>query len=377
MNICIFCHDLKMSGANMSLYDWLKDSGDSKNNYIVVLPRNNRETKNKFEKIGIKVLTGFYKPVHKNLYKTRGYKSIKLIASKIYAALFNNLSYYFLYRKLKKMNLDIIHSNSFATVSGVKVAIKLKIPHVWHIREFMEEDHQIQHLFKNSIKKFCQYSSAIFISDIIEEKYIKNYQFKNYKVIYNRIEYDKLYKKDRRFMEDGFCNIILVGTLSKNKGQMDAIKAIQKLNSLKYRCKLFICGTGPNEKELKKYVSTSKISNIMFMGQVSTVTELRKNMDIALMCSEKEALGRVTIEAQYYENLIIGANCGCTPFIIEDNRTGLLYEKGLNNLSDKIIYCMEHKEKYLPIIREAKKRALNTFNVNIIQKIENFYLEII
>lgn len=373
MRICIFCHDHKFSGANMSLYDWLSDSRNSENDYIVVLPRRNNELIEKFSSIGVTVMYSFYKPVHKKLYKKSIAEKIKLPLIMLYAILFNNISYYFLYRELKKMNVDIIHSNSFATVAGVKVAVKLSLPHIWHIREFMEEDHQIKHFFENSITKYCTYSSAIFISDVIADKYRRKYNFRNSIIIYNKIKYDKNYVKLRKFMEDGCCNIIIVGTLSENKGQLDAIKAVEKLNRDNVNYKLLICGTGVYEDELKKYVKLNNVKNVSFLGHVSNVTKLRKKIDVALMCSKNEALGRVSIEAQYYENLLIGANCGFTPYVIEDGKTGFLYDESVDDLYSKILYSINNKSECTDIIERAKKESLSKYNVSVINKIEEFY----
>ena len=373
MKICIFCHDHMFSGANMSLYDWLSDSKTSSNDYIVVLPRRNKKTIEKFQAIGVNVLYGFYKPIHKKLYSKSLREKIKTPIINLYAILFNNLSYYLLYKKISNMNVDIIHSNSFATVAGVKVARKLSLPHIWHVREFMEEDHKIKHYFENKIKDYCEYSSAIFISDVIAQKYLKRYSFKKTTIIYNKIKFNSNYLKERDFMTDSQCNIIIVGTLSENKGQMDAIKAIEKLNSKSIKCNLTLCGTGPYEEKLKKYVRANNINNVSFLGHVSNVEELRKKMDIALMCSKNEALGRVSIEAQYYENLLIGANYGFTPYIIENNKTGFLYDGSVEDLYKKILYCINNKEKCNFIIKNAKKEALEKFNVSLIDKIEKFY----
>lgn len=101
-------------------------------------------------------------------------------------------------------------------------------------------------------------------------------------------------------------------------------------------------------------------------------------MDIALMCSENEALGRVTVEAQYYENLIIGANCGCTPFIIDDGITGYLYDKNISDdlfwkIKDSIDFC----EKSRTIIADAKIMARSRFDKNISKDIMDIYDKIL
>ena len=237
----------------------------------------------------------------------------------------------------------------------------------------MEEDHQISHRNKKNIKKFCEKSSAIFISDIIKQKY-DVYNFKNKIVIYDNLEYDKKYKKEKKSFSDDKYDILIAGTISENKGQKEAIDAIKLVRKKGYDVKLHICGTGEYEDLLRKYVASNNIMGINFMGYQKDLNRIRKNIDIALMCSKKEALGRVTVEGMYYENLVIGSNSGCTPIIIEDNVTGLLYESGnSNDLANKIIYAIANKKEMENIIKQAKKRAINKFAINIDKKIIDFY----
>lgn len=377
--IAIFCHDHMLSGANLSLLDWISDFDFSKNELIIVLPRYNKGTCEAFYKKGVKkIIIGHYIVKTKKLYKLNLKSKIKECLKYVYFKTFNILFEMILISKLKKENIKLIHSNSFAVYLGAKIAKKMDVHHIWHIREFMEEDHQITHYNKNLITNLCEYSHAIFISDVIANKYKKIYNFKDSFVIYNKILYDNSYLKKRIFMEDDVCKIIMVGTLSKNKGHIDALNALKKLNDSDYNCVLYICGLGPYDDFLKDYVETEKISNVQFLGHISNVNEIRKNVDIALMCSENEALGRVTVEAQYYENLIIGANQGCTPYIIKDKITGLLYEKNKeNDLFNKLVYCINNRNACINIINNAKSVALNTFNRNICDDIVDIYFKLL
>ena len=375
MNIAIFCHDFKSSGANLSLIDWLKDADKVNYNFIVILPRYNKQYYELLEKIGINnIIIGHFMVITKKLYKLSFIDIIKEFIKKVYALFFNNVMYVFIEKKLKKYNVDIIHSNSFSIMAGAKISKKMNIPHIFHVREFMEEDHQITHYNKNKIKKYCKESYAIFISDVIANKYRKKYNFIYDRVLYDKIHYDCSYLKKRKFMEDGCCNIIIVGTISKNKGHLDAIMCIRELNKNNINSKLFICGSGPLEDNLKKFVKDNNISNVKFLGYQNNVVEIRKNMDIALMCSNSEALGRVTIEAQYYENLIIGANCGCTPFLIDNNSTGFLYNKlEKNDLFNKVKKCIENKKRSEQIILNAKTKAIARFDKDISKDIIGMY----
>jgi len=63
------------------------------------------------------------------------------------------------------------------------------------------------------------------------------------------------------------------------------------------------------------------------------------------VCSKAEAFGRVTIEGMLSGTLVIGAACGATEELIQNNKTGLLYEYGNeNDLTNKIKWAVTNKE---------------------------------
>lgn len=378
MNVAIICHDHRLSGANLSLLDFLKGRIDCVN-ITVIIPRHNKQFIDSLKKIGINdIIVGHYIFTAKKLYKTNLKQKIKDIIKFFYASCFNIPMYKRLVKKIKQRNIDIIHTNSFATMAGAYISEKTNIPHIFHIREFMEEDHQFTHYNKKKIIRYCQNSYAIFISDVIANKYLNKYKFLSTTTIYDQVSYNSEYKKNRDFMEDDICNIIFVGTIAKNKGIIDAINCIKLLNDNNLKAKLYICGVGPHEEEIKKYVSSNKIDNILFLGYVSNILDIRKNMDIALMCSKQEALGRVTIEAQYYENLIIGANCGCTPYLIKDNITGLLYNNNIqDDLYKRVLFAINNKSKSIDNIRNAKKESISIFSKDIFEQIFKFYKRVL
>ncbi|MBQ0042036.1 MAG: glycosyltransferase family 4 protein, partial [Lachnospiraceae bacterium] len=81
----------------------------------------------------------------------------------------------------KKNGIQIIHSNSSAIDVGAKAALKLGIPHVWHIREFGDLDYRLD--FMNAQRgdksRAIEYmlsvpGKIVFISKALEEYYLKS-----------------------------------------------------------------------------------------------------------------------------------------------------------------------------------------------------------
>jgi glycosyltransferase involved in cell wall biosynthesis len=278
---------------------------------------------------------------------------------------------------ISALNVDVIISNSFANVYGAVIAQKCCIPHIWHVREFMELDHKITHYNNQKIRSMCEKSYAIFISEVIEKYYLKKYKFIDYKTIYNQIQLKNNFKLEAKFKSE-IINIIMVGALTIGKGQLEAIRAVELVAESGKKVNLDIYGEGPFNHELKKYIQNKQLDYVHLKGVSNNITELRKQYDVALMCSDSEALGRVTVEAMYYGNLIIGANCGCTPYIISDGITGYLYEKGdYEDLAQKILMLYGNPVRNNEIIMNAREYAILNFSKSIKPKIEQFICSII
>ena len=82
------------------------------------------------------------------------------------------------------------------------------------------------------------------------------------------------------------------------------------------------------EKKLREMAAKDLESEITFTGFVSDMAELRKTTDVELVCSEKEAFGRVTIEAMMASDPVIASDSGANPELIRPGENGLLFESG-------------------------------------------------
>ena len=91
-----------------------------------------------------------------------------------------------------------------------------------------------------------------------------------------------------------------------------------------------------------------------------------KVSDIVVSASiEPEAFGRVSVEAQSMEKLIIASNIGGSNETIINEKTGFLFESGnAKSLCKKIIEALTMDETSLKIIGiEGRKNIIKKFNV--------------
>ena len=80
---------------------------------------------------------------------------------------------------------------------------------------------------------------------------------------------------------------------------------------------------------------------------------------------EPEAFGRVAVEAQAMEKIIIASNIGGSNETIVNEKTGFLFEAGnAKDLSKKIIKVITMDQMMLQLIgKEGRKNIINKFNV--------------
>ena len=321
----------------------------------VVYPTRKETAIDYLEKLGVKTIyLPFYK-LNKN-----GRKGMwKYIIKKIMSP--------FLFFKLrqivKREKISIIYSNTIVIDYGFILSKMANLPHIWHIREFGKEDHGIvlRGGEKALYRKLNESKGIIYISKAIEEKYsphIKKEIFQE--VIYNDISKDFINRKTNFNIDpDNSLKATIIGTIQEGKGQLVAVKAVEKANKLGAKIELHICGKkiGSYYNEVSNYVKDHKLSDqIYFDGFKTKMNEYRSDMDIGIVASKSEAFGRVTVEGMLSNLAMIGADSAATSELITDNVTGLLYKNGdIDELAEKLVYLYKDRKK-------LKELAINGFD---------------
>jgi glycosyltransferase involved in cell wall biosynthesis len=275
---------------------------------------------------------------------------------------FNEQQICLLNDELGNFKPEWVYSNSSVFNFGILYAKKYNIKHIWHIREFGKKDYNLKFFDKKKVTDLFNTSDKVIgISNAIKSFYNKKYDIRNIIVEYNAVlsssDLEIIDKRVEKKIVVQFTDIVfgIVGLIQINKRQVDAIAAFKVVNNKYPNTKLIIAGMGDQE-ELKKMVNRLKLSSkVEFLGHLSDPFDAFLKMDINLMCSKNEGLGRVTIEAMAASIPTIGYKGGGTIEIIQNNITGLFYENGINDLSNKMIYLIENESKRYEMGFNARK----------------------
>lgn len=362
-NILYIFNDISLGGAALSLWDILTEIKKYINPVVVMRESINDEAGRKFEELGIRCykirfLTD-YVPVGE---VTRGKKEEEFRQS--YEAALQLIPI------IRKENVELIHINSSVSYFAALAALMMNIPYVWHIRELMEEQFGCEFL-NNELKHelYIEADKLIAISNFVSQKYHEKYFITTTK-IYNGLNVEKLRLCVDRNRDLKKVFLAAAAMISTGKGQLDAIKAVEILIGRGYTdVRLIIVGGGKENYiwALKKYVKKKKIGGfISILPFQSDLTVLRRNASYELVCSQNEALGRVTIEAMLAGNFVIGARSGGTIEIIGENEErGYLYElHNSEDLADAMIRAMKTPQKEKSeIVKKAQRYAEETFEL--------------
>jgi glycosyltransferase involved in cell wall biosynthesis len=274
---------------------------------------------------------------------------------------------------LNGWDVDIIYTNSSATPAGALVAQKLGLPHVWHLREFINIDYQFHFDWGKLLVKYIinQADAQIAISKAIRSHFVNNIYSNRIQVVYNGIasisEFDYLYQLGNSSINiNRPYTFALVGAIHPNKGQEVAIRALALLvNNFLREIRLLIVGKG-DIVPLKKLAHELGIQNqVEFWGHIDDPYKAYLASDAVLMCSKNEGMGRVTVEAMSVCRPVIGYDNAGTSEIIQHEYTGLLHRGEHEALATCMRLFIENPEWAIKLGNNGWHFARKEFNTEI------------
>lgn len=271
---------------------------------------------------------------------------------------------------IKELKIDIVHINTSWAYIGAVAAKKCSVPYIWHIREFLEEDQNVQFFNRSyAIKLINGANKIICISRSIRDKYKSLVNNKLLQVIYNGLEPSTYSGRNKILFSQEKLNFLIVGTICEAKGQWQLIEAcsiLLKKGFIDFNVK--VLGKGNEEYVFSLKNSCEKLGldgYVEFCGYQNNTEDYYRNADITFVCSKAEAFGRVTVEAMMSGSLVIGADTAATMELIDNGLTGLLYKSGNPvRLAEKIEWVIDNKDKAIQIAGRGQKYMMDCMSAS-------------
>lgn len=171
-------------------------------------------------------------------------------------------------------------------------------------------------------------------------------------------------------------NILTIGSVTYIKGHDRIVNIAGRLFQEFPEWSWYICGDGPELKNLEQKLENLKMTNIKFLGNVDNVEEYYKNSSFFVLPSRSEGFGMVLLEAKMHGLPIISFECnGIVKEIFENNVNGYIVpDNDLEYFYNKIkqlISSQYTREKFsdntiLNNEKFSENNILNTW-INIIE----------
>lgn len=123
---------------------------------------------------------------------------------------------------------------------------------------------------------------------------------------------------------------------------------------------LTILGSGPLLEELQQYVRVNDLKHVTFVGQVPNYEMNRylADHDISLSAPRVDNMPVSVLEAMNARVLVISSRVGGVPYVIEEGRTGLLYEYDDDTqMANLMLWANEHLEDVRRILEAAHEEV--------------------
>ncbi len=248
-------------------------------------------------------------------------------------------------RELQAWYPDIIYSNNTTIDVWFKLSKYLRVAHVWHVREFWWADYSLLYCpsWREFLNKLNQSDLVIFISQSLGD-YYKNMITARHTILLNPIASTTRFK-NKHVLVSGVFTFLAPWYIHKNKGQFIALQAFRELSRDFKNVQLLLLWSGSRSYILflKIYCRFFWLKNVIFLWYLSDPEKYFRCSHAVLVCSKKEALWRVTLEAMMYWVPVIWRNTAGTKELIWDNR-GLTFNESYRDLADKMKLLLSNPE---------------------------------
>jgi glycosyltransferase involved in cell wall biosynthesis len=296
-----------------------------------------------------------------------------------------------LWRLLVKEKPDIVHTHtSKAGLLGRLAAKTARVPIVVHT----PHGHVFYGHFRPSVSRLFLILErfAGFITDRIialtdgeKADYIKWSVFDENRIvtIHSGVEihrYEKAVantgmKKETLGIDPKALVVGTVGWLLPIKGPVYLLRAMKHVWHLHSKTILVYVGKGEMEEMLRKEVRKMGVSErVRFLGWRDDVPDIMQILDIFVLPSLNEGMGRVIVEAMAAGKPVVASKVGGIPDLVKHGRNGLLVKpgdvKGLSNAIERLIADKAMRNK----MGNAGKSIVGDFGVeDMTQKIDALY----
>lgn len=240
---------------------------------------------------------------------------------------------------MKRLRIDVVHTNVVVLPSPAVAAYLTRIPHFWHVRELLGEFGRLWRPYQRIISRLS--SAIITISECTRDQFEPSLQARAV-VIYDGLD-ESVARVDpaardafRRSLPAGKLIVGVIGRIKwYRKGQEVLVGAAALLRErFPHVHYVFVGSPAPGNEEhevrLRELIATSGLQERMtLVGDTRDPLSVLAALDVSVVPSvQPEPFGCVVIESMAAGTPVVGSRCGGIAEQIVDGVSGLLFTPG-------------------------------------------------
>lgn len=237
---------------------------------------------------------------------------------------------------LRRVNPDVVVTNTSVIPWGGVSAFLLNKPHLWYVQELGVPERGIHFYYpREVVAEFIKGGSNLVVSNsfFLQRVFFGESAQMRAEVVYlfSELEQKGAANFEGYYQQADSFKLACLGSITPGKGQIDAIHAMRELVTAGRNVELVLAGDPDPEylKTLSGLIEESGLeSRVHFAGFVKYPYALYEQADAILICYRDEPFGLVTLEAMRLAKPVVAAASGGTLELIEDGQEGLLYSPG-------------------------------------------------
>lgn len=258
---------------------------------------------------------------------------------------------------INEFHPNIVHCNCGPLTFSLKVCQEMGIAHVWHLREYIHMDMDMDMIpsmgsFKKTLKQQGNHCIAITkgIFDFFELQEGRD------EVIYDGVFDIPTQKEFTDYTKENY--ILAAGRIEPAKGTLMLLEAFCEFHKNYPHIKLLLAGgfsNPPYLEQSKAFVTDNQLENyVNFLGERNDVYQLMQKAKFIVVASPSEGFGFITAEAMLNSCLVIGRNTAGTKE---------QFDNGLRITGEEIGLRFETKEELVKRMDDAMNNSYTHMRV--------------
>lgn len=261
-------------------------------------------------------------------------------------------SIYQLYKVFRRERFDIVHSHTakagFITAVAARMAGVPVICHTYHGLPFFEGQDKISYRIYRFLEKIaCRFRDYVFTQNKRDLPECIKLMGNENKALFegNGVDIELVKQSAQKqlpqavgeFPGEGI-KCVLLSRLEPVKRVDDFFVVVDKLRQEGLKVSCVVAGIGILEKQLKNQLAAMQLEDCVNIVAFSSHPHgLIAASDVVMLCSEKEGIPRVIMEAMALQKPVVATNVLGTQELVVDGETGFLVPLGdTNAMAEKI-----------------------------------------